>query len=283
MKDIAFHKYTRPTSIQAQAMPVALHGRDLLGYAELGSGKIAAFAIPMIQHCLAQRSVRRGNGRPIALVLAPTGEHARLIGKEVKAFSRSVESFRTATAVGGTNMAEQVFELRAGVSIVVATAGSLIDHLQQGNTRLSRISFVVLDEADRMLDMGFEQQIRKVMRNLPVKHQTLLFSATMSVGIETLAPVEICALSSWIQIFVHPVLRVHIFICPTFNVTDPDICTSFSWFDFTRTMYTEIRICLILDKYYNFNFISKSLQWYAALSTNELEATTSGAVPSWVL
>ncbi|KAI3890349.1 hypothetical protein MKW92_035299 [Papaver armeniacum] len=186
MKDIVFHKYTRPTSIQAQAMPVALNGRDLLGYAELGSGKIAAFAIPMIQHCLAQPSVRLGNG-PIALVLASTGEHARLIAKQVKAFSRSVESFRTAIVVGEKNMAEQRAELRAGVSIVVATPGSLIDLLQQGNTFLSRISFVVLDEADRMLDMEFEPQIREVMRNLPVKHQTLLFSATMSVGIETLA------------------------------------------------------------------------------------------------
>ncbi|RZC62939.1 hypothetical protein C5167_024708 [Papaver somniferum] len=186
MKDIAFHEYTRPTSIQAQAMPIALQGRDLLGCAETGSGKTAAFAIPMIQHCLAQPSVRRGDG-PLALVLAPTRELAQQIEKEVKAFSRSMESFRTAIVVGGTNMAEQRSELRAGVNIVVATPGRFIDHLQQGNTCLSRISFVVLDEADRMLDMGFEPQIREVMRNLPVKHQTLLFSATMPVEIEALA------------------------------------------------------------------------------------------------
>ncbi|KAI3930239.1 hypothetical protein MKW92_048943 [Papaver armeniacum] len=186
MKDIAFHEYTRPTSIQAQAMPIALQGRDLLGCAETGSGKTAAFAIPMIQHCLAQPSVRRGDG-PLALVLAPTRELAQQIEKEVKAFSRSLESFRTAIVVGGTNMAEQRSELRAGVNIVVATPGRFIDHLQQGNTCLSRISFVVLDEADRMLDMGFEPQIREVMRNLPVKHQTLLFSATMPVEIEALA------------------------------------------------------------------------------------------------
>ncbi|KAI3925155.1 hypothetical protein MKW98_009805, partial [Papaver atlanticum] len=106
MKDIAFHEYTRPTSIQAQAMPIALQGRDLLGCAETGSGKTAAFAIPMIQHCLAQPSVRRGDG-PLALVLAPTRELAQQIEKEVKAFSRSLESFRTAIVVGGTNMAEQ--------------------------------------------------------------------------------------------------------------------------------------------------------------------------------
>ncbi|KAG5567102.1 hypothetical protein RHGRI_002612 [Rhododendron griersonianum] len=186
MKDIAFHEYSTPTSIQAQAMPVALAGRDLLGCAETGSGKTAAFAIPMIQHCLAQPPVRRGDG-PLALVLAPTRELAQQIEKEVKAFSRSLESFKTAIVVGGTNIAEQRSELRAGVNIVVATPGRFIDHLQQGNTSLSRISYVVLDEADRMLDMGFEPQIKEVMRNLPEKHQTLLFSATMPVEIESLA------------------------------------------------------------------------------------------------
>ncbi|KAI9198161.1 hypothetical protein LWI28_011166 [Acer negundo] len=186
MKDIEFHEYTRPTSIQAQAMPVALSGRDLLGCAETGSGKTAAFAIPMIQHCLAQAPIKRGDG-PLALVLAPTRELAQQIEKEVKAFSRSLENFKTAIVVGGTNIAEQRSELRGGVSIVVATPGRFLDHLQQGNTSLGRISFVVLDEADRMLDMGFEPQIREVMRNLPEKHQTLLFSATMPVEIEELA------------------------------------------------------------------------------------------------
>uniref|UniRef100_A0ABL6VSB4 RNA helicase n=1 Tax=Cannabis sativa TaxID=3483 RepID=A0ABL6VSB4_CANSA len=185
MKDIAYHEYTRPTSIQAQAMPVALSGRDLLGCAETGSGKTAAFAIPMIQHCLAQSPVRRGDG-PLALVLAPTRELAQQIEKEVKAFSKSLESFKTAIVVGGTNISDQRSELRAGVDIVVATPGRFIDHLQQGNSSLSRVSFVVLDEADRMLDMGFEPQIREVMRSLPEKHQTLLFSATMPVEIETL-------------------------------------------------------------------------------------------------
>ncbi|KAB5530243.1 hypothetical protein DKX38_020324 [Salix brachista] len=185
MKDIACHEYTRPTSIQAQAMTVALSGRDLLGCAETGSGKTAAFTIPMIQHCLAQTPVQRGDG-PLALVLAPTRELAQQIEKEVKGFSRSLESFRTAIVVGGTNIADQKPELRAGVDVIVATPGRLIDHLQQGNTSLSRISFIVLDEADRMLDMGFEPQIREVMRNLPEKHQTLLFSATMPVEIETL-------------------------------------------------------------------------------------------------
>uniref|UniRef100_A0A0C9RXP6 RNA helicase n=1 Tax=Wollemia nobilis TaxID=56998 RepID=A0A0C9RXP6_9CONI len=186
MKDIVFHEYTRPTPIQAQAMPVALSGRDLLGCAETGSGKTAAFSIPMIQHCLAQSPIRHGDG-PLALVLAPTRELAQQIEKEVKAFSRSLESFKTAVVVGGTNIGEQRTELRSGVEIVVATPGRFIDHLQQGNSSLSRVSFVVLDEADRMLDMGFEPQIREVMRNLPKHHQTLLFSATMPEEIEGLA------------------------------------------------------------------------------------------------
>ncbi|KAM7260354.1 hypothetical protein ACFE04_016095 [Oxalis oulophora] len=186
MKDITFHDYTMPTSIQAQAMPVALSGRDLLGCAETGSGKTAAFSIPMIQHCLSQSPIQRGDG-PLALVLAPTRELAQQIEKEVKAFSRSLESFKTVTVVGGTNISDQRSELRAGVDVIVATPGRLIDHLQQGNTSLLRVSFIVLDEADRMLDMGFEPQIREVMRNLPEKHQTLLFSATMPVEIEALA------------------------------------------------------------------------------------------------
>ncbi|KAK2386540.1 DEAD-box ATP-dependent RNA helicase [Trifolium repens] len=186
MKDIAYHEYTRPTSIQAQAMPIALSGRDLLGCAETGSGKTAAFTIPMIQHCLAQPPIRRGDG-PLALVLAPTRELAQQIEKEVQAFSRSLESLKTAIVVGGTNIEKQRSELRAGVGIAVATPGRFIDHLQQGNTSLSRISYVVLDEADRMLDMGFEPQIREIMRSLPEKHQTLLFSATMPVEIEALA------------------------------------------------------------------------------------------------
>ncbi|KAL8106513.1 hypothetical protein AgCh_023323 [Apium graveolens] len=168
MEDISYHEYTAPTSIQAQAMPIALSGRDLLGCAETGSGKTAAFTIPMIEHCLAQPPVRRGDG-PLALVLAPTRELAQQIEKEVKAFSRSLRSFRTAIVVGGTNIAEQRSELRAGVNIVVGTPGRFIDHLQQGNTSLSRISYVVLDEADRMLDMGFEPQIKEEYLTDPVQ------------------------------------------------------------------------------------------------------------------
>ncbi|KAG1652403.1 hypothetical protein FOA52_004583 [Chlamydomonas sp. UWO 241] len=183
--DIHHHKYTAPTPIQSQGIPIALSGRDILGCAETGSGKTASFAIPMIQHCLAQALVRSGDG-PIGLVLAPTRELAQQIEKEVQAFGRT-SRIRTSIVVGGVQMHEQRHDLRSGVEVVVATPGRFIDHLQQGNTNLGRVSFIVLDEADRMLDMGFEPQIKEVMSNLPPKHQTLLFSATMPREIEDLA------------------------------------------------------------------------------------------------
>jgi len=186
MRDIAFHEYDKPTPIQCQAIPIALSHRDILGIAETGSGKTAAFAIPLIQHCLNQPPLRRGDG-PIGIILAPTRELAQQIEKEVKAFSKSCKGVRASIVVGGTNMGEQRSELKSGIEIIVATPGRLIDHLQQGNTVLNTISFVILDEADRMLDMGFEPQIREVMRGLHKEHQTLLFSATMPEEIETLA------------------------------------------------------------------------------------------------
>ncbi len=185
IKDIEAKKYEVPTPIQTQGVPIALSGRDILGCAETGSGKTASFSIPMIQHIIHQPSLRPGDG-PIALVLAPTRELAQQIDKEVKAFSTSSQ-VRTCIVVGGVQMQEQKYELRNGVEIIVATPGRFNDHLQQGNTNLARVSFVVLDEADRMLDMGFEPQIRDILQQLQPKHQTLLFSATMPVEIEDLA------------------------------------------------------------------------------------------------
>eukprot|EP00798_Chlamydomonas_sp_ICE-L_P028740 gene28740-31918_t len=161
MDDIKHHKYETPTPIQTQGIPIGLSGRDILGCAETGSGKTASFSIPMIQHCLQQSPLRPGDG-PFGLVLAPTRELAQQIEREVAAFSRSSRTVRTCIVVGGTQMHEQRHELHSGVEIVVATPGRFIDHLQQGNTRLDRVSFIVLDEADRMLDMGFEPQIKEV-------------------------------------------------------------------------------------------------------------------------
>ena len=206
--DIRYHEYEKPTPIQVQAMPVALSNRDILGCAQTGSGKTAAFALPMIQHAIHLKDAARRTGTrlergPACLVLAPTRELAQQIENECRRFTRSSSSMiRCCIVVGGANMGEQRGELRSGVDIVVATPGRLIDHLQQGNTNLWRVSFVVLDEADRMLDMGFEPQIRDVMGALkgrPVpshnkvavqlnkSYQTLLFSATMPPEIEDLA------------------------------------------------------------------------------------------------
>ena len=186
MMDIKYKEFDKPTPIQAQAIPVICSGRDVLGCAETGSGKTAAFSIPMIQHCLQQPEIKRGDG-PFAIVMAPTRELAQQIEKEAKIFSRSSKGFKTTIVVGGTNMSEQRMDLKNGVEVCVATPGRLIDHLHQGNTNLARVSLVILDEADRMLDMGFEPQIREVMMNLPKPHQTLLFSATMPVEVEALA------------------------------------------------------------------------------------------------
>lgn len=211
MRDIREREYQAPTPIQAQGIPVALSGRDILGCAETGSGKTASFAIPMVQQCLNEAPLRRGDG-PIGLVLAPTRELAQQIEREVAAFSRSSKAVQTAIVVGGVSISEQRGDLRAGVEIVVATPGRFIDHLQQRNTALNRVSFVVLDEADRMLDMGFEPQIRDVMMSLPDDHQTLLFSATMPVEIEALANeyldkpirVKVCCCNTGRQRLVRP-------------------------------------------------------------------------------
>ena len=183
--DIQKHEYTKPTPIQAQAIPTALSGRDILGCAETGSGKTASFSIPMIAHCTNQKPLARGEG-PLAVVLAPTRELAQQIADECKIFSQT-SKVRTCIIVGGAPINEQRQILRQGVEVVVATPGRFLDHLQQRNCNLQRVSFVVLDEADRMLDMGFEPQIREILTNLPERHQTLLFSATMPEEIESLA------------------------------------------------------------------------------------------------
>ena len=189
---IKAHGFDKPTPIQAQGIPVILSGCDVLGCAETGSGKTAAFSIPMIHYCVsmsdAYGATRRGDG-PTAIVLAPTRELAQQIEKETKAFSQSIDKrrFETAIVVGGSSMSEQRGDLRNGVECVVATPGRLIDHIHQNNTNLRRTSFLVLDEADRLLDMGFEQQILEILNTTPKPRQTLLFSATMPPEVEDLA------------------------------------------------------------------------------------------------
>jgi ATP-dependent RNA helicase RhlE len=173
--------YTKPTPIQEQAIPVVLSGRDLIGCAETGTGKTAAFLLPLIQKITEKQ---RPGVR--VLVLAPTRELAMQIQKNYGELNR-VKTNRGVTVIGGANMRTQIADLRRGASVVIATPGRLLDLVERGAANLSTVEFLVLDEADRMLDMGFLPAIRRILAMLPAKRQTLLFSATMSSEIEKLA------------------------------------------------------------------------------------------------
>jgi ATP-dependent RNA helicase RhlE len=173
--------YTDPTPIQRQAIPVVLGGHDLIGCAETGTGKTAAFLLPILQKL---SDTRRPGIR--ALVLAPTRELALQIQKNYGELN-SVKSNRSVILMGGANLRTQVADLRRGASVVIATPGRLLDLSERGALNLSHVEVLVLDEADRMLDMGFLPAIRKVLSLVPEKRQTLLFSATLSPEIERLA------------------------------------------------------------------------------------------------
>jgi ATP-dependent RNA helicase RhlE len=173
--------YNTPTPIQQQAIPVALSGRDLIGCAETGTGKTAAFLLPIIQTI----SARPRPGIRV-LVLAPTRELALQIQENYQALNH-VRSNRSVIAIGGANMKAQLDGLRRGAAVLIATPGRLLDLIERGAVKLSGVEILVLDEADRMLDMGFLPAIRQVLSLLPAKRQTLLFSATMSPSMEQLA------------------------------------------------------------------------------------------------
>ncbi|QGM21301.1 DEAD/DEAH box helicase [Spiribacter sp. 2438] len=187
--------YTTATPIQQRAIPHVLEGQDLLAAAQTGTGKTAAFTLPLLQRLAADQPAP---GRPPVrlLIVAPTRELAAQIHDSVRTYGRKL-SLRSAVIFGGVGMQPQVDRLRKGVDILIATPGRLLDHLQRGNLRLDRVQSVVLDEADRMLDMGFIHDIRRLMKQLPAQRQTLLFSATFSTEIRRLAsgmlssPVEI--------------------------------------------------------------------------------------------
>ncbi len=181
--------YTTPTPIQTQAIPPALEGRDILGIAQTGTGKTAAFALPILHQMLRAEAVQtlRTQGRaPRALILAPTRELAAQIGESFATYGRNTK-LRHVVIFGGVNQRPQVNALRNGVDIIVATPGRLTDLMQQRLVDLGSISFAVLDEADRMLDMGFIDPIRRIMKAVPLKRQTMLFSATMPAEIKHLA------------------------------------------------------------------------------------------------
>uniref|UniRef100_A0A672U4L0 Probable ATP-dependent RNA helicase DDX46 n=1 Tax=Strigops habroptila TaxID=2489341 RepID=A0A672U4L0_STRHB len=182
------HGYEKPTPIQTQAIPAIMNGRDLIGIAKTGSGKTIAFLLPMFRHIMDQRALEEGEG-PIAVIMTPTRELALQITKECKKFSKTL-GLRVVCVYGGTGISEQIAELKRGAEIIVCTPGRMIDMLAANNgrvTNLRRVTYVVLDEADRMFDMGFEPQVMRIVDNVRPDRQTVMFSATFPRAMEALA------------------------------------------------------------------------------------------------
>ncbi|MBS0220634.1 MAG: DEAD/DEAH box helicase [Proteobacteria bacterium] len=178
-------KYTHPTPIQAQTIPLLLDGRDVLGIAQTGTGKTAAFALPVLQR-LSQSGRRAQPKSPLALVLAPTRELAVQIARSFDTYGRGL-GLRLGMVIGGLGFGRQIETLQRGVDILVATPGRLLDLMERGNVRLGHVSFLVLDEADRMFDMGFIKDVRRIAASVSKERQTLLFSATMPPDVAKLA------------------------------------------------------------------------------------------------
>jgi ATP-dependent RNA helicase RhlE len=185
LRAIAEQGYRKPTPIQQQAIPVILNGNDIMAGAQTGTGKTAGFTLPLLQR-LSERMIKRGPRRIRALIVTPTRELAAQVEESVTTYGKHLPI--TSTVVfGGVKIRPQIQQLRRGVDILVATPGRLLDHVQQGTVDLSTVEMLVLDEADRMLDMGFIRDIRKILALLPKKRQNLLFFATFSAATKTLA------------------------------------------------------------------------------------------------
>ncbi len=172
------NQYTTPTPIQFQSIPHALEGKDIMGIAQTGTGKTLAFGVPMIQRLV----TNKGKG----LVILPTRELAVQVEESLHKIGQTL-GLKTAVLIGGENMNKQIRQLRNNPHIIIATPGRLIDHLEQKTVHLDRVSILVLDEADRMLDMGFSLQIKKILVTVPKNRQTMLFSATMPAEIVSIA------------------------------------------------------------------------------------------------
>ncbi|WP_081301461.1 DEAD/DEAH box helicase [Gilliamella sp. Fer1-1] len=193
LKAIQEQNYTSPTPIQQQAIPVILSGKDLMASAQTGTGKTAGFGLPILQKWLEQKTKDANNPNSkknkrslYALILAPTRELAAQIGENIRDYSRYLP-IRSLVVFGGVSINPQMMKLRGGVDILIATPGRLLDLAQQNAVDLSTVKMLVLDEADRMLDMGFIHDIRRVIAKLPKKRQNLMFSATFSNEIKVLA------------------------------------------------------------------------------------------------
>lgn len=188
LRAVADQGYLTMTPIQAKAIPIVLEGRDVMGAAQTGTGKTAAFSIPLLQKMLKHENSSASPARhPVrALVLAPTRELADQVAQNVKAYAKH-SNLRSAVVFGGIDMKPQTLELKAGVEILIATPGRLLDHIEAKNAVLNQVEYVVLDEADRMLDIGFLPDLQRILSYLPKQRQTLLFSATFSPEIKRLA------------------------------------------------------------------------------------------------
>jgi len=220
VRAVTEHGYTQPTPIQQQAIPAVLAGGDLLAGAQTGTGKTAGFVLPMLQRLAVApaSSAQRSGRKPIrALILTPTRELAAQVEESVRVYGKYAK-LASMVMFGGVGIGAQTATLRRGVDILVATPGRLLDHQGQGNLDLSKVEILVLDEADRMLDMGFIRDIRRILSLLPRKRQNLLFSATFSDEIKDLADtllddpalIEVARRNSTVEIItqtVHPVDR----------------------------------------------------------------------------
>ena len=185
LKALKEEKYLTPTPIQAKSIPALLDGKDLMGCAQTGTGKTAAFVLPILQRLwVKKKPILRGT--PRALILAPTRELAAQIGQSIRTYGRHLR-LTSAVIFGGVSQHSQVSALHHGVDILVATPGRLLDLMDQGHVRLHEVEVFVLDEADRMLDMGFINDIKKIISKLPAKRQSLFFSATLDHNVTSLS------------------------------------------------------------------------------------------------
>ncbi len=186
LRALADNGYATPTPIQAEGIPLVLAGHDVLGGAQTGTGKTAAFGLPLLQRLAEGNKPAAGPRKPRALILVPTRELAVQVADSIRSYSKYLR-LNVTTIFGGAGMGPQVDNLRRGVDILVATPGRLIDHMQQGTAKLDAIEILVLDEADRMLDMGFLPAMKRILARVPSERQTLLFSATFESQIKQLA------------------------------------------------------------------------------------------------
>ncbi len=256
LKALSDEGYTTPTPIQEQAIPAILQQRDLLGCAQTGTGKTAAFAIPLLQLMDAQfKSEAPGRRNISTLILTPTRELAIQIGESFQAYGRYLDISHT-VIFGGVSQHSQVATLRRGVDVLIATPGRLLDLMQQRHISLDHIRFFVLDEADRMLDMGFVHDVRRIIGKLPAKRQTLFFSATMPPEIQQLSNI---LLSNPVKVEVTPVsstaetIQQHLYYSEKQNksallvhlLSDPSIETALV---FSRTKHGADKIARGLAK-----------------------------------